>query len=119
MKKLVLLLLLLTGPAHADWQDWDVERKQLFVAYNMISTIDVLQTRSALKDPCECYEEANPLLGKRPSTELMVGLNLLGSYAMYKLLDNKQNDTLWPMIITGIRLAVIGNNHRIGVRIKF
>ena len=49
----------------------------------------------------------------------MVGLNLLGSYAMYKLLDNKQNDTLWPMIITGIRLAVIGNNHRIGVRIKF
>lgn len=120
-KTLAIFLILVPTIANADYNDWSTEKKSLWWTYNVISTIDYLQTRSALRDPCNCYEEANPLLGKNPKDETMLAVNLVTSYLIYKTLDNpniRDRDIKALKIVTGLRLGVIVHNHHLGVRIN-
>ena len=116
---LVVLLLLTPSIAHADYKDWSQERKNIFIAYNIISTIDYLQTASALSDPCECYQEANPFLGKDPSNAELLALNIVTSYMLYRWMDDPTQSTKLAKVATALRLGVVAQNHSIGVRIDF
>lgn len=117
---IVIVLILFSSSASAEYRDWDQERKNIFLAYNIISTIDLLQTTSALNDPCNCYKEANPLLGSYPSDETLIAVTLLGNYAMYKWLDQSnfsRNDRIAAKAAVFTRLVVVAHNHSVGVRI--
>ena len=116
---LVVLLLLTPSIAHADYKDWSQERKNIFIAYNIISTIDYLQTASALSDPCECYQEANPFLGKYPNNAELLALNMATSYIMYRWMDDPTQSIKLAKFTTALRLGVVAQNHSIGVRIDF
>ena len=117
-KVLLLTLFLFPVSAFADYEDWETERKALFWTYTTIAAVDYMQTSSALKDPCSCYYEANPLLGRNPSDEKLLGVTLLSTAAMYYWLDNSK-DLTFPKIATAIRLGVIVHNHNLGIRVSF
>ena len=105
--------------ANADFKDWSQERKNIFIAYTLVSTVDYLQTHSALNDPCNCYREANPFLGNNPSTAELLALNVLTTYMMYKWMDDPTQSTRFAKAVVGLRLGVVVQNHTVGVRIDF
>lgn len=122
MKRLMLVLLMsLSSVARSDFKDWDPVDKNIFITYSAIAVVDVLQTRSALSDPCECYAEANPLFGRYPSTGTIAVANAATAYLIYRAIDSPEWSPRYrPALraLTAVRFGVIVNNHHLGVRIQ-
>ena len=124
MKRAIVVLLAwaLAGPVQAGYKDWDSERKAIFWTYNTAVLLDLAQTNSALNDPCNCYQESNPVYGNDPDVNVIVGLNLVSSIIMYKMLDNTHltpfdRKALWTVNV--IRLGVVAHNRSLGVSFDF
>ena len=123
MKYLILLLLFVSSEAVAEFRhfnEWTAKEKALFLTYNTVAFIDHRQTRAALKDPCNCYEESNPLYGTNPHKDKAILLNLAVSGLIYHSIGKYEKDSLNPFILGGIlsRTAVVIHNDSIGISWK-
>ena len=119
-KKLLIILCLISSPAHAEFRhfnDWTTKEKALYSGHTLISYIDYSQTKSALSDPCGCYSEGNPIFGSQPHADTLLATNILiSAYAYYRVGSRPPDDFNKIMAVaTGLRTAIVINNDRIGV----
>lgn len=126
---LTILLILFSTPAQAvNWNN-PLEKfyaepltkkdKYSIVAFNVIQTIDMLQTFEIVDNPA--YYETNPILGKHPSKEQVLGyfvLRGIGHYHVTKIIPEKYRG-VWHTFSIVANLDTIQNNHSIGIRIGF
>ena len=87
------------------------------VAYNVVSAVDMLQTREIQSNPR--YTELNPLIGDSDSE--IVGYFVAKSilhYGVTRILP-EQYRTGWLSISIVPSIMAIDNNHSIGVNMKF
>ena len=116
MRWLVLLTLLFSPMLQA--KEWSEREKEIFTYYGVLATVDTLQSMSAMRDPCECFREANPIFGERISDTEAIGATLASMGLMYLMIENDAPEwVLWTA--TAARGAVVINNHMVGARIDF
>lgn len=102
-----------------DPKRWTKADTALQAAFTAATLADWAQTQSFLHDGSG-LEEANPLLGKHPSTARLaasVGGALLGHALVSRLLPNPWRRA-WQLGGLGVELGVVGLNHRDGARIR-
>jgi hypothetical protein len=83
-----------------------------------LQAVDTLQTYKGLKCTSdkllsECLEESNPVYGKSPSLERIVGLKLLSNLLIYAALrgesDVLSRETALNLMNIGITVVIINN----------
>jgi len=113
----ILLLVFLTGCTGTGYNDWTEKEQTKYKYFLALQTVDSLQTYKGLKCTSdkpltECLEEVNPLYGKSPSVERIVGTKLLSNLLIYYALSGQSNSrrerTLNIMNI-GTTLVIINN----------
>ena len=113
----LLFLVFLSGCAGTGYNDWTEKEQTKYKYFLSLQAVDTLQTYKGLKCTSdkllsECLEEANPLYGKSPSVERIVGLKLLSNLLIYAALrgelDSRRESTLNIMNI-GTTLVIINN----------
>ena len=113
----LLFLVFLSGCAGTGYNDWTEKEQTKYKYFLSLQAVDALQTYEGLKCTSdkplsECLEEANPLYGKSPSVERIVGLKLLSNLLIYAALrgelDSRRESTLNIMNI-GTTLVIINN----------
>ena len=107
--------------AQADFKDWKKTDKLLFGTYVGLNVVDVGQTFDLIncqetKPNCR-YEERNPLIGKSPSKEKVILYKTLTTGLVYYALEKSSSEerTIALLIINGIMLGTVANNHNIGL----
>ena len=93
------------------------EHKASVLAYNIVSAVDMLQTREIQSNPR--YTEVNPLIGDS-DTEIagyFVAKSVL-HYGITRIIPEKYR-TGWLTISIVPSIVAVGNNHSIGVDMKF
>ena len=116
----IILCLTLSGSVNAEFRhfnDWSNKEKALFLSYGTVAYIDHRQTRVALTDPCNCYQEANPLYGGNPHKDKSIAINLAAMGLIYYAVGSFEEDKLNPYIFgaTAGRTAVVIHNDSIGI----
>ena len=93
----ILLLVFLTGCSGTGYNDWTEKEQTKYKYFLALQTVDTLQTYKALKYVCtsdmplnECLEEGNPVYGKNPSPQTLVGIKLLSNLLIYAALRGDQ-----------------------------
>jgi len=87
------------------------------VAYNLASTVDMLQTREIQSNPA--YTEMNPLIGDTDGEILAYFLaKSTLHYSITRILPQEYRPA-WLTISIVPTLGAIHNNHSIGVNMKF
>jgi hypothetical protein len=113
----LLFLVFLSGCAGTGYNDWTEKEQTKYKYFLSLQAVDTLQTYKGLKCTSdtplsECLEEANPLYGKSPSLERLVGVKLLSNLLIYGALrgelGSRRESTLNAMNI-GITIVVINN----------
>ena len=114
----VLFLVFLTGCAGTGYNDWTEKEQTKYKYFLGLQAVDTLQTYKGLKCTSdkplsECLEEANPLYGKRPSVERIVGVKLLSNLLIYAALKGESDilsrETALNIMNTGTTLVIINN----------
>lgn len=110
----IAVILLATAPAQAAEPEWN-EIKRLEILYQSLSVIDAAQTIHCLNQST-CYER-NPLYGRNPSPELLIGAKLTTGTAhffatrwMFK--QNPRAARIFQHLSIGLQGAVVGANMR-------
>jgi hypothetical protein len=119
---LLTICVLIPLQANAKFKDWSAEDQRAFSAYAAITVIDVLQTSSAMNDPCNCYREANPLLPAQIEDYQLLLLNGAALYVVYNNIDKGKVNNRWRKIfkvITAIRLGAVISNQQKGVTFRY
>ena len=114
----MLLVVLSSGCTTNTYSTWSESEQNKYKYFLSLQALDSLQTYKGLKCTSdkpltECIEELNPLYGKNPSLERIVGIKLLSNLLIYAALTNEsdlmsRNNTL-NIMNTGITLVVINN----------
>ena len=113
----ILLLVFLTGCTSTGYSTWTESEQTKYKYFISLQAVDTLQTYKGLKCTSdkpltECLEEANPIYGKSPSLERIVGTKLLSNLLIYYALGGQSNSrrerTLNIMNI-GTTLVIINN----------
>ena len=113
-----LLLVFLSGCAGTGYNDWTEQEQVRYKYFLALQTVDSLQTYNGLKCTSDkplqaCLEEANPVYGKSPSLEKIVGVKLLSNLLMYAALTNESDlisrETTLNLLNMGITVVVINN----------
>ena len=116
----LLFLVFLSGCAGTGYNDWTEKEQTKYKYFLSLQAVDTLQTYKGLKCtsdmfPSECLEESNPVYGKSPSPERIVGIKLLSNLLIYAALTNtnesdlmSRNNILNAMNI-GYTLVIINN----------
>ena len=115
---LILLVVLSSGCSTNTYDTWTEDEQTRYKYFLGLQAVDTMQTYNGLKCTSdktltECLEEQNPLYGKNPSLERIVGIKLLSNLLIYAALTNEsdlmsRNNTL-NIMNTGITLVVINN----------
>ena len=114
----LLFLVFLSGCAGTGYNDWTEKEQTKYKYFLGLQTVDTLQTYKGLKCTSdkllsECLEEANPLYGKSPSVERIVGIKLLSNLLIYAALRNESDvlsrETALNIMNTGTTLVIINN----------
>ena len=114
MRWLVLVTLLFSPMLQA--KEWSEREKEIYTYYAVVSAVDTMQSMSAMRDPCECFREANPLFGEKISDEEAIAGTLVGLGIMYWMIENDAPEwLLWSQVAT--RTVIVINNHHVGARI--
>ena len=117
----LLCLLSFSFNTQADFKDWKKTDKILFGTYVGLNVIDVGQTFDLINcqqtNPNCRYEERNPLIGKSPSKEKVILYKTLTTGLVYYALEKSSSEerTIALLIINGIMLGTVANNHNIGL----
>ncbi len=117
-----LCFLLFCSNALAEFKDWNKTDRILFGTYVGLNVVDIGQTFDLINcqqiNPNCDYIEKNPIIGRSPSKEKVVLYKTLATgvvyYALEKTPDKNRPATL--LIINGIMLANVMNNHNVGLR---
>jgi hypothetical protein len=102
--------------SYAEYEDWSDENKAQYKTFLTLQLIDTTQTWQAIncqKHTACSIEELNPILGSHPSKGKLIGVKLLGNYALYKILDKKldNNERSQSLrIMNGLFTVVVMNN---------
>ena len=118
----VMTLLILSSNSKADFKDWEIKDKTLFATYTTLTIADVLQTRSAMKDPCNCFQEINPIYGSTATDTELLLINGASIGLFYYILDKHPEDRFIRKVIkvaSVLRVAAITNNHYNGVSFEY
>jgi hypothetical protein len=114
----LLFLVFLSGCAGTGYNDWTEKEQTKYKYFLGLQAVDTLQTYKGLKCTSdtplsECLEEANPLYGKSPSLERLVGVKLLSNLLIYGALrvesDVLSRETALNLMNIGITIVVINN----------
>jgi len=113
----VMVLIMMSGPVLcADIEKWTKEQKWNFAVYSALTTIDALQTHTAMKHGH--FKEANPLYGSNASdTELAIGM-VARIGMMYFMIDKNRAPKWMTWGLTAITAGAVIHNHSVGVRIN-
>lgn len=110
----VAAAMLTATPVHANEPDWN-EIKKLEIMFQSLSVIDGAQTIHCLNQNT-CYER-NPLYGRNPSPELLIGAKLsmgvahfLATKWMFK--EDPRAARIFQHLSIGLQGAVVGANMR-------
>ena len=121
IRALSTLCVLFSLNTQADFKDWKKTDKILFGTYVGLNVVDVGQTFDLIncqqtKPNCR-YEERNPLIGKSPSKEKVILYKTLTTGLVYYALEKSspRERTATLLIINGIMLGTVANNHNIGL----
>ncbi len=116
----MLLVVLSSGCTTNTYSTWSESEQNKYKYFLSLQALDSLQTYKGLKCtsdmfPSECLEESNPVYGKSPSPERIVGIKLLSNLLIYAALTNtnesdlmSRNNILNAMNI-GYTLVIINN----------
>ena len=116
----LVILVFLSGCAGTGYKDWTEEEQTRYKYFLGLQAVDTLQTYKALKYVCtsdkpltECLEELNPVYGKNPSPQTLVGLKLLSNLLIYAALrvesDVLSRETTLNFMNIGITVVIINN----------
>ena len=115
------LCVLFSFNAQADFKDWKKTDKILFGTYVGLNVVDVGQTFDLINcqqtNPNCRYEEKNPIIGQSPSKEKVILYKALTTGVVYYALEKtpSRERTATLLIINGIMLGTVLNNHNIGL----
>lgn len=119
MKKIILILLLISSPAFCYEHDpWTTQDTVLQLVYITTLSIDCLQTKSFIK---EGRSESNPVLGKRPSQKKvnLFTLTIMSGHSAISFLLPKKYRPYWQIFFIMEESCSIIYNYKAGVKIKF
>ena len=114
----VLFLVFLSGCAGTGYNDWTEKEQTKYKYFLGLQAVDTLQTYKGLKCTSdkpltECLEEANPVYGKSPSLEKIVGVKLLSNLLIYAALTDESDlisrKTSLNLLNMGITVVIINN----------
>ena len=114
----LLFLVFLSGCAGTGYKDWTEEEQTRYKYFLGLQAVDTLQTYKGLKCTSdkpltECLEELNPVYGKNPSPQTLVGVKLLSNLLIYAALrvesDVLSRETTLNIMNIGITLVIINN----------
>ena len=111
-----LLLVFLVGCANTvPYDDWTPKEKTLYKYYLALQVIDTAQTGRAIncqKNNAQCtLGEANPIYGKRPSMEKLIGMKIgLNALFFVALGKEKTNRVTTLKILNTTMTVVVGHN---------
>ena len=114
----LLFLVFLSGCAGTGYNDWTEKEQVKYKYFLSLQAVDTLQTYQGLKCTSDkpltqCLEEANPVYGKSPSAERIVGVKLLSNLLIYAALrgesDVMSRETALDIMNIGITVVVINN----------
>ena len=114
----MLLVVLSSGCTTNTYSTWSESEQNKYKYFISLQALDSLQTYKGLKCTSdkpltECLEEANPVYGKSPSLEKIVGVKLLSNLLMYAALTNESDlisrETTLNLLNMGITVVVINN----------
>ena len=112
------LLVFLSGCAGTGYDDWTEQEQTKYKYFLGLQAVDTLQTYKGLKCTSdkpltECLEELNPLYGKDPSLEKIVGVKLLSNLLIYAALTDESDlisrKTSLNLMNIGITVVIINN----------
>ena len=121
IRALSTLCVLFSLNTQADFKDWKKTDKILFGTYVGLNVVDVGQTFDLINcqqtNPNCRYEEKNPIIGKSPSKEKVILYKALTTGLVYYSLERtpEKNRVATLLIINGIVLGTVFNNHNIGL----
>ena len=121
MKKFFLFLIVFANLSFAETPAWTSEQQAWGTAAGALLLADWATTRNGTRRWDEGYYENNVLLGSHPSTG-RVDLYFLVAIipAVYLASDAfPEHRTLILQIVSGLELAAVGNNLRIGWKLSF
>ena len=113
----ILLLVFLTGCSGTGYNDWTEQEQTKYKYFLGLQAVDSLQTYEGLKcngdKSFDCIEEINPLYGKNPSLEKIIGLKLVSNLLIYNVLvndvDSFDRELALNIMNTGYTLVIINN----------
>jgi hypothetical protein len=110
-----MCLMIFSTPAMATEPTWE-EIKKLEIVYQSLSAVDAIQTIDCLNRNI-CYE-ANPIWGRYPSTEKIIGIKVVSGIIHYLLVkeiyerDPKAART-FQYVSIGVQGTIVAANMRI------
>ena len=114
----LFLLVFLTGCASTGYNDWTEKEQTKYKYFLGLQAVDTLQTYKGLKCTSdkllsECLEESNPVYGKSPSLERIVGTKLLSNLLIYAAIkgesDLMSRNNILNALNLGYTLVIINN----------
>ena len=114
----LIVLVFLSGCAGTGYNDWTEKEQTKYKYFLGLQAVDTLQTYKGLKCTSdkpltECLEEVNPVYGKSPSLERIVGVKLLSNLLIYSALrvesDVLSRETALSLMNIGITVVIINN----------
>ena len=115
---LTLLVVLSSGCTTNTYSTWTEDEQTRYKYFLSLQAVDTIQTYNGLnctsdKPLTECVGELNPLYGKNPSLEKIIGGKLLSNLLIYAALTNESNlisrKNALNIMNTGVTLVVINN----------
>ena len=115
------LLFLLPVSVYAGFNDWTQEQQNWYVVSNLVTLADWATTRDLTRRYHEGYHENNRFLGQYPTRQRVDQHFLTVLVAHYFVADSlsSRNRTLYLQVFTISQTAVVANNLRIGLNIRF
>lgn len=117
--KLLLLLLLISSPLSAKWDEWTIEEQNLFKLLVLGSALDYMQTKNGLKNG---YTEGNPFYGSTPSPDRILitkGLSLGLIYYTADLPETKSYRRKGLLLANGIQWGIVIHNESVGATFRY
>ena len=127
MKWVLILLLLFSSTAYADFKDWTQQNQRLYLSAVTLHAMDALQTFAMIEcqetNPHCPYYEKNPLLGTHPSKGRVVLSMGIAQLLNYRMLDSDRLNSRQRrnLLIFNNALAVypVINNEQVGLGFYF
>ena len=119
-KLLALVLLLVSTLTWADNRSWSESETTWGVVTANLIMLDYATTRDMSRRYNEGYREYNPILGQHPSTGQVDLYFVTAGLATWLIADNL-DEYRKPFLqaVSALELVCVGNNLRIGLRVRF